>query len=217
MATQITPSQNSKLGTNSKTIAGSTYLSASRAGSGKSFDPYVDTVDLSSTTKNSITGNTSDITTLKNDVSRLKASNKHVSNSGKGESMSFNLDLSINSVGAQTLTISTIDIVNLAAGTGYGQPTIASADPTLGKNNRFSVTKFMTSSHSKFVVQAAYEDGSGFDYTKLQEEVGVEVSGIANDTFVFRIVNRRGIPLTNLQIAKMGTLRMKFKIQGTNR
>lgn len=217
MATQITPSQNSKLGTNSKTIAGSTYVSASRTGSGKSFDPYIDTVDLSSTTKGSITANTSNITTLQGDVSTLKASNKHASNSGQGESMTFNLDLSINSVGAQTLTISTIDIVNLVGGSGYGTPTIASVDSTLGKNNRFLVNTFMMSDHSNFVVQAVYEDGAGFDYTKLQEEVDIEVSGVASDTFYFRIVNKRGIPLTNLQIAKMGILRMKFKIQGTNR
>ena len=217
MATQITPSQNSKLGTNSKTIAGSTYLSASRTGSGKSFDPYIDTVDLSSTTKDSITSNTSNITTLTNDISILKVSNKHVSNAGKGESMTFNLDLSISSVGAQTLTISTIDIVNLVSGSGYGLPTIASVDTTLGKNNRFLVNNFMTSDHAKFVIQATCENQVGFDYTKKQEEINVEVSGIASDTFYFRLVDKKGIPLTNLQIAKKETLRLRFEISGTNR
>ena len=217
MATQITPSQNSKLGTNSKTIAGSTYVSTSRTGSGKSFDPYIDTVDLSSTTKGSITANTSNITTLQGDVSVLKASNKHASNSGQGESMTFNLDLSINSVGAQTLTISTIDIVNLVGGSGYGTPTIASVDSTLGKNNRFLVNTFMMSDHSNFVVQATCENSVGFDYTKKQEEVNIEVSGIASDTFYFRLVDKKGIPLTNLQIAKKETLRLKFEISGTNR
>tara|TARA_R110000824_G_C15164810_1_gene672276 strand:+ start:829 stop:1482 length:654 start_codon:yes stop_codon:yes gene_type:complete len=217
MATQITPSQNSKLGTNSKTIAGSTYLSASRAGSGKSFDPYIDTVDLSSTSKDSISSNTSNITTLQNDVSTLKISNKHVSNAGKGESMTFNLDLSINSVGAQTLTISTIDIVNLTAGSGYGLPTIASVDATLGKNNRFLVNNFMMSDHSRFVVQATCENQIGFGHTRKQEEVNIEVSGVASDTFYFRLVDKKGIPLTNLQIAKKATLRLRFEISGTNR
>jgi len=217
MATQITPSKNSKLGTNSKTVAGSTHLTATRTGSGKSYDPYVDTVDLSNDTKSSITTNTSDITTLKNDVTTLKAKNKHIVKDGQGESMTFNLDLSINSVGAQTLTINTIDIVNLAGGSGYNIPTIASVDATLGKNNRFLVNEFMNGQHINFIVQATCENSVGFDYTKKQEEVNVEVSGIASDTFYFRLTDKKGIPLTNLQIAKKETLRLRFEISGTNR
>ena len=58
MATRISPTQNTKLGTNSKTISGSTYLTASRTGSGESYSPYVDTIDLASSTKTSITDNT---------------------------------------------------------------------------------------------------------------------------------------------------------------
>jgi len=217
MATQITPAKNSKLGTNSKTIAGSTYLSATRTGSGKSYDPYVDTVDLSSSTKDSISNNTTDITTLQNDVSVLKASNKHVNKSGSGEFLSFNLDLSIASGGTQTLTTTVIDTINLASGTGYSTPTIASVDTTLGKNNRFLVNAFMMSDHSNFTVQASCENSVGFDYTKKQEEVNIEISGIASDTFYFRLVDEKGIPLTNLQIAKKETLRLRFEISGTNR
>ena len=216
MATQITPTQNTKLGTNSKTVAGSTHLSATRAGTGKSYDPFIDTIDLSSTTKDSISTNTSDITTLKTDVATLKGQSA-TTKDGRGESMTFNLNLSINSVGAQTLTITTIDIVNLPSGSGYGTPTIASVDSTLGKNNRFLVDTFMTSDHANFVVQATCEYSVGFDYTKKQEEVNVEVSGIGSDKFFFRLVDKKGIPLTNLQIAKKETLRLRFEISGTNR
>ena len=136
---------------------------------------------------------------------------------GRVESMTYNLDLSINSVGAQTLTITTIDVVNLPQGTGYAAPTIASVDSTLGKNNRFLVNNFMMTNHANYVVQATYEDGAGFDYTKRQEDIDVEISGIAADTFYFRLVDKKGIPLTNLQIAKMGTLKLRFEITGTKR
>lgn len=217
MAKQVIPVKNTKLGTNSKTLSGSSYLTASRTGSGKSFDPYVDTVDLAASTKTTLTTNTSDIATLKTDVSNLKQSTGSTNKDGKAESMTFTLDLVIDSVGVQTLTITAIDTVNLANGTGYTTPTIASSDTTLGKNNRFKVSAFMDTNHSDYIVQSTYEDSTGFDYTKLQEKVSVEISNIAADEFYFRIVDTKRIPLTNLQIAKMGTLRIKFEINGTKR
>ena len=75
----------------------------------------------------------------------------------------------------------------------------------------------MTTDHSDYIVQATYEDGAGFDYTDLQEEIDVQVSGLASDTFYFRIVDKKGVPLTNLRLAKMGTLKLKFEITGTKR
>jgi len=218
MAKQITPLKNSKLGSNSKTIAGSTYLTVTRTGEGKECLPYTDTVDLAESTKTSITTNTSDITTLKSDVSSLKILHNHGdSKNTKLEFMVCNVDVSIASGGAQTITPTIVDIVNLSNGTGYYKPTIASADTTLGKNNRFLVNKFMTNAHDSYIVQATYEDGAGFDYTDLQEEIDIQVSELASGQFYFRIVNKKGIPLTNLRLAKMGTLKLKFEITGTKR
>ena len=218
MAKQITPLKNSKLGSNSKTLAGSNYLTVVRTGEGKECLPYVDTVDLSSSTKTTMTTHTSNISTLQEDVSIIKTiQNFADSKNTKAEFMVFNLDLSIASGGTQTLEITVVDVVNLKKGTGYVQPTIVSTDATLGKNNRFLVDKFMTTDHARYIVQATCEDGAGFNYTDLQEEIDVQVSSLASDAFYFRIVNKKGIPLTNLRLAKMGTLTLKFEITGTKR
>ena len=75
----------------------------------------------------------------------------------------------------------------------------------------------MTTDHANYIVQATYEDGAGFDYTDLQEEIDIEISGCAADSFYFRMVNKKGIPLTNLRLAKMGTLKLKLEITGTKR
>lgn len=218
MAKQIVPLKNSKLGSNSKTLAGSTYLTVTRTGEGKECLPYVDTVDLSASTITTITTHTSDITSIKNDITSIKSvQNAPESKNTKLEFMVFNLDISIADAGAQTIAATVIDVVNLSSGTGYYQPTVASVDATLGKNNRFLVNSFMTNAHSSYIVQATYEDGSGFDYTNLQEEIDVQVSGCASGQFYFRMVNKKGIPLTNLRLAKMGTLTLKFEITGTKR
>ena len=123
----------------------------------------------------------------------------------------FEIDLSIAAGSTQTITTTVLDTVSLAQGTGYVKPTVVTTDATLGKNNRFLVDKFMTTDHTNYIVQATYEDGAGFDYTNLQEEIDVEVSGCAADSFYFRLVNKKGIPLTNLRLAKMGTLKLKFE------
>jgi len=73
MAKQIVPLKNSKLGSNSKTLAGSTYLTVTRTGEGKECLPYVDTVDLSASTITTITTHTSDITSIKNDITSIKS------------------------------------------------------------------------------------------------------------------------------------------------
>ena len=217
MAKQIVPLKNSKLGSNSKTLAGSTYLTVTRTGQGKECIPYIDTVDLSTETKSLITTNAADIVTIKSDITNLEL-NQNISDKYKhNEFITFNVDISIASGGTQTITTTLVDMVSLENGTGYVTPTVASVDATLGKNNRFLVDKFMTTDHSDYIVQATYEDGAGFDYTNLQEELNVEVNGCAADTFYFRLVNKKGIPLTNLRLAKMGTLTLKFEITGTKR
>ena len=218
MAKQITPLQNSKLGSNSKTLAGSGYLTVTRTGEGKECIPYIDTVDLSSSTITTLTTNTSDIVTLKTDVAAVKSTQDNYDDKQKdSEFITFEMDLSIASGGTQTITTTVLDTVSLVDGTGYVSPTIVSSDATLGKNNRFLVNKFMTTDHTNYIVQATYEDGAGFDYTNLQEEIDIEISGYAADTFYFRLVNKKGIPLTNLRLAKMGTLTLKFEITGTKR
>ena len=218
MAKQITPLKNSKLGSNSKTLVGSSYLQVTRTGEGKECLPYVDTVDLAPSTKTTITTHTSNITTLQSDVSAIKTIQNGAENKNtKAEFMVCNVDISIASGGTQTIAATIIDVVNLSSGTGYYKPTVATTDATLGKNNRFLVNKFMTTDHSDYIVQATYEDGAGFDYTDLQEEIDVQVSELSSDTFYFRIVNKKGIPLTNLRLAKMGTLTLKFEITGTKR
>tara|TARA_R110000765_G_scaffold12827_5_gene39241 strand:- start:3814 stop:4470 length:657 start_codon:yes stop_codon:yes gene_type:complete len=218
MAKQITPLKNSRLGSNSKTLAGSSYLTVTRTGEGKECIPYIDTVDLSSSTITTMTTHTSDITTLKTDVAAVKSTQDNYDDKQKdSEFITFKMDLSIAAGGTQTLTTTVLDTVSLVNGTGYVSPTIASSDATLGKNNRFLVNKFMTTDHTDYIVQATYEDGAGFDYTDLQEEIDVEISGYAADTFYFRLVNKKGIPLTNLRLAKMGTLTLKFEITGTKR
>ena len=216
MAKQIVPLKNSRLGTNSKTLSGSTYLTVVRTGEGKECIPYIDTVDLAASTKSSITTNISDITNIKQDIYQIQnnaTGDKYKDN----EFIIFEIDLSIASGSTQTITTTVIDKVSLSDGTGYVKPTIATTDATLGKNNRFLVDKFMTTDHTNYIVQATYEDGAGFDYTNLQEEIDVEVSGCAADSFYFRLVNKKGIPLTNLRLAKMGTLKLKFEITGTKR
>jgi len=219
MAKQITPLKNSKLGSNSKTLAGSNYLTVTRTGEGKECIPYLDTVDLASATKTTITTHTSDITTIKSDIVdiKLKQDNASSDKYKDNEFITFEVDISIASGGTQTVTTTVLDTVSLVNGTGYIKPTIASVDATLGKNNRFLVDKFMTTDHTDYIVQATYEDGAGFDYTDLQEELDIEVNGCAADTFYFRLVNKKGIPLTNLRLAKMGTLTLKFEITGTKR
>ena len=218
MAKQITPLQNSKLGSNSKTLAGSGYLTVTRTGEGKECIPFVDTVDLSTTTITTLTTNTSDIVTLKTDVAAVKSTQDNYDDKHKdSEFIIFEMDLSIASGGTQTITTTVLDTVSLVDGTGYVSPTIASSDATLGKNNRFVVDKFMTTDHTDYIAQATYEDGAGFDYTNLQEEIDIEINGYAADSFYFRLVNKKGIPLTNLRLAKMGTLTLKFEITGTKR
>tara|TARA_R100000697_G_scaffold25983_1_gene34497 strand:+ start:4255 stop:4911 length:657 start_codon:yes stop_codon:yes gene_type:complete len=218
MAKQITPLKNSKLGSNSKTLAGSTYLTVTRTGEGKECLPYIDTVDLSTSTKTTLTTHSSDISSIKNDITSIKIIQNSAENKGtKLEFLVFKVDIAIASGGAQTITPSVVDVVNLSGGTGYYLPTIASVDTTLGKNNRFLVDKFMTNAHANYIVQATYEDGAGFDYTDLQEEIDVQVSECASGQFNFRIVNKKGMPLTNLRLAKMGTLTLKFEITGTKR
>ena len=217
MAKQIVPLKNSKLGSNSKTLAGSTYLTVTRTGQGKECIPYIDTVDLSTETKSLMTTNAADIVTIKSDITNLELTQNISDKYKHNEFITFNVDISIASGGTQTITTTLIDVVNLENGTGYIKPTIASVDAALGKNNRFLVDKFMTTDHSNYIVQATYEDGAGFDYTDLQEELNVEVNGCAADTFYFRLVNKKGIPLTNLRLAKMGTLTLKFEITGTKR
>ena len=219
MAKQIVPLKNSRLGTNSKTLSGSTYLTVVRTGEGKECIPYIDTVDLAASTKSSISTNVSDIVTIKYDVANIKLiqNNSKADKYKDNEFIIFEIDLSIASGSTQTITTTVIDKVSLSDGTGYVKPTIATTDATLGKNNRFLVDKFMTTDHTNYIVQATYEDGAGFDYTNLQEEIDVEVSGCAADSFYFRLVNKKGIPLTNLRLAKMGTLKLKFEITGTKR
>ena len=219
MAKQITPLKNSKLGSNSKTLAGSSYLTVTRTGEGKECIPYVDTVDLSTNTKDSIISNTTDIVTIKSDITDIKLiqDNESSTKYKDNEFITFEVDISIASGGTQTITTTVLDTVSLVNGTGYVSPTIASVDATLGKNNRFLVDKFMTTDHTDYIVQVSYEDGAGFDYTDLQEELDIEVNGCAADTFYFRLVNKKGIPLTNLRLAKMGTLTLKFEITGTKR
>ena len=218
MAKQITPLKNSKLGSNSKTLAGSSYLTVTRTGEGKECLPYIDTVDLAESIKTTITTHTTDITSIKGDITAIKnVQNTPESKNTKLEFMVCNIDISIASGGTQTIAATIIDVVNLSSGTGYYKPTVVSADATLGKNNRFLVNNFMTNAHSSYIVQATYEDGAGFDYTDLQEEVDVQVSEIASGQFYFRIVNKKGVPLTNLRLAKMGTLKLKLEITGTKR
>jgi|TARA_R110000744_G_scaffold380465_1_gene501332 hypothetical protein len=218
MAKQITPLKNSKLGSNSKTLVGSSYLQVTRSGEGKECLPYVDTVDLAPSTKTTITTHTSNITTLQSDVTAIKTIQNGAENKNtKAEFIVCNVDISIASGGTQTIAATVIDVVNLSSGTGYVKPTIVTTDAALGKNNRFLVNKFMTTDHSNYIVQATYEDGAGFDYTDLQEEINIEISGCSADSFYFRMVNKKGIPLTNLRLAKMGTLKLKFEITGTKR
>lgn len=217
MAKQIVPLKNSKLGSNSKTLAGSTYLTVTRTGQGKECIPYIDTVDLSTETKSLMTTNAADIVTIKSDIANLELTQNISDKYKHNEFITFNVDISIASGGTQTITTTLVDMVSLENGTGYVTPTVASVDAALGKNNRFLVDKFMTTDHSDYIVQATYEDGAGFDYTNLQEELNVEVNGCAADTFYFRLVNKKGIPLTNLRLAKMGTLTLKFEITGTKR
>tara|TARA_R110002020_G_scaffold1420_1_gene6432 strand:- start:10921 stop:11574 length:654 start_codon:yes stop_codon:yes gene_type:complete len=217
MAKQIVPLKNSKLGSNSKTLAGSDYLTVTRTGQGKECIPYIDTVDLSTATKSLMTTNASDIVTIKSNITNIELTQNISDKYKNNEFITFNVDISIASGGTQTITTALVDMVSLENGTGYVTPTVASVDATLGKNNRFLVDKFMTTDHSDYIVQATYEDGAGFDYTNLQEELNVEVNGCAADTFYFRLVNKKGIPLSNLRLAKMGTLTLKFEITGTKR
>jgi len=217
MAKQIVPLKNSKLGSNSKTLAGSSYLTVIRTGQGKECIPYVDTVDLSTETKALMTTNAADIVTIKSEIETIELIQNISDKYKHNEFITFDVDISIDASGNQTITTTLVDMVNLENGTGYIAPTIASVDATLGKNNRFLVDKFMTTDHTNYIVQATYEDGAGFDYTDLQEELNVEVNGCAADTFYFRLVNKKGIPLTNLRLAKMGTLTLKFEITGTKR
>ena len=217
MAKQIVPLKNSKLGSNSKTLAGSSYLTVIRTGQGKECIPYVDTVDLSTETKALMTTNAADIVTIKSEIETIELIQNISDKYKHNEFITFDVDISIDASGNQTITTTLVDMVNLENGTGYVAPTIASVDATLGKNNRFLVDKFMTTDHTNYIVQATYEDGAGFDYTDLQEELNVEVNGCAADTFYFRLVNKKGIPLTNLRLAKMGTLTLKFEITGTKR
>ena len=219
MPKQIIPLKNSRLGTNTKTLSGSTYLTVTRTGEGKECIPYLDTVDLAASTKLSITTNISDITNIKQDISHIKLVQDNATGDKykDNEFIIFEIDLSIAAGSTQTIITTVLDTVSLANGTGYVKPTIVTTDATLGKNNRFLVDKFMTTDHTNYIVQATYEDGAGFDYTNLQEEIDVEVSGCAADSFYFRLVNKKGIPLTNLRLAKMGTLKLKFEITGTKR
>ena len=106
MAKQITPLKNSKLGSNSKTLVGSNYLTVTRTGEGKECIPYLDTVDLASATKTTITTHTTDIVTIKSDITDIKliqdnaSSDKYKDN----EFITFEVDISIASGGTQTVT-----------------------------------------------------------------------------------------------------------------
>ena len=193
---QVVPTTNSKLGTNSMTKAGSADLSVVRSGAGTVASPYVDTVDLSKTTKSTIKNNISSLRNVENALQRLQAKVDALSKSSDivsaPEYLLFQASI-LTETSGQTISITKIHCQSKnKQPTGFYSPTITSAN-SAGENynNRFSVTKFMGTSHANYMVQANIENATETTNNVItHSQLGVEILDLVSGEFTLIIVNK---------------------------
>ena len=229
---QVIPTSNSKLGTNTKTSSGSAYIQVKRTGSGTAIAPYVDSVDLAESAKLDIASSVSSIIALKNSISVLENQiNSVISTTDvvASEYLMFKVSLSV-STSAHTVTVTHIAAGNKSKNpTGFVKPTVTALNSGgEAYNNRYSVTEFMGSAHTNYLVDASIGQtffspsdlptASSSDNVIAENQLGVEVYYLVSGQFNFRVVQAMAggtyIPISNIELIKYGDINLWFTVKG---
>ena len=220
---QVIPTSNSKLGTNTITSSGSAYIQVSRTGSGTAVAPYIDSVDLAESIKSDIAASSSSVITLQNSISLLENQiNSMVSTTDvvASEYLMFKVLLNV-TTSAHTVTVTHIASGNKSKNpTGFVKPTITALNSGgEAYNNRYSVTAFMGSAHTNYLVTASVENAEETsDNVITESQLGVEVYDLVSGQFDFRVVQAMAggtyIPISNKELINYGDINLWFTVKG---